>query len=41
MSQVAAESTAGLDQQFVGLDLKSSDNQNGGGNTESILHFVF
>ena len=40
MSQVAAESTAGLDQQFVGLDLKSSDNQNGGGNTESKGRYI-
>ncbi|XP_052027962.1 ATP-dependent RNA helicase DDX3Y isoform X3 [Apodemus sylvaticus] len=35
MSEVAAEKTVDLDQQLAGLDLNSSDNQNGGGSTES------
>nr|BAW94264.1 ATP-dependent RNA helicase DDX3Y [Tokudaia muenninki] len=40
MSQVEAENTVGLDQQFAGLDLNSSDNPNGGGNTESKGRYI-
>ncbi|XP_051030954.1 ATP-dependent RNA helicase DDX3Y isoform X2 [Phodopus roborovskii] len=35
MSHVVVENTVGLDQQFAGLDLNSSNNQSGGGSTES------
>ncbi|XP_034342507.1 ATP-dependent RNA helicase DDX3Y isoform X1 [Arvicanthis niloticus] len=40
MSQVAADNTIGLDQQFAGLDLNSSDNQNAGGSTESKGRYI-
>ncbi|XP_052027960.1 ATP-dependent RNA helicase DDX3Y isoform X1 [Apodemus sylvaticus] len=40
MSEVAAEKTVDLDQQLAGLDLNSSDNQNGGGSTESKGRYI-
>uniref|UniRef100_A0A7N4PF35 RNA helicase n=1 Tax=Sarcophilus harrisii TaxID=9305 RepID=A0A7N4PF35_SARHA len=36
MSHVAVENALGLDQQFAGLDLNSSDNQSGGGTASSF-----
>uniref|UniRef100_A0A8D2EUZ1 DEAD-box helicase 3 X-linked n=1 Tax=Theropithecus gelada TaxID=9565 RepID=A0A8D2EUZ1_THEGE len=35
MSHVAVENALGLDQQFAGLDLNSSDNQSGGSTASS------
>nr|WEU67738.1 ATP-dependent RNA helicase DDX3Y [Peromyscus leucopus] len=40
MSHVVVENTVGLDQQFAGLDLNSSDNQSGGGSTESKGRYI-
>uniref|UniRef100_A0A8D2DWT1 RNA helicase n=1 Tax=Sciurus vulgaris TaxID=55149 RepID=A0A8D2DWT1_SCIVU len=40
MSHVVVENTLGLDQQFAGLDLNSSDNQGGGGSTASKGRYI-
>ncbi|KAL1765277.1 ATP-dependent RNA helicase DDX3Y [Sigmodon hispidus] len=40
MTHVAVENTVGLDQQFAGLDLNSSDNRSGGGSTENKGRYI-
>ncbi|XP_037678704.1 ATP-dependent RNA helicase DDX3X-like isoform X2 [Choloepus didactylus] len=40
MSHVTVENALGLDQQFAGLDLNNSDNQNGGGSKASKGRYI-